>query len=86
MVHGKRRWNKRGGDRTNHTGAAIAFVFAIQQEQRAMGRGTCATELLDDAIPECRQVGHRPQVGRKPRDDVQQLVSGWCHDAGIRWA
>ena len=71
MAHGQRQRNKRGGDRANHAGAAIAFVLAIEQEQRPMGRSTCATQLLDNATPECRQVGHRSKVGRKPCDDVQ---------------
>ena len=59
------------GNRANHAGAAIAFVLAIQQEQRPLGRGTGATQLLDNAIPECREVGHRSQVGRKLCDDAQ---------------
>ncbi len=71
MAYGQRRRNKRGCDRANHAGAAIAFVFAIQQEQCSMGRGACTTEFLNNAIPECRQVGHRSQIGRKLCDDVQ---------------
>ena len=74
-LHGQRRRYKRGGDRANHAGTAIVFVLAIQQEQCPMGRGTCATQFLDNAIPERRQVGHRSQVGRKPCDDVQ--VARW---------
>jgi hypothetical protein len=36
-----------------------------------MGRGACMTQLVDDAIPECQQIGHGSKIGCKLCDDIQ---------------
>jgi hypothetical protein len=59
-------------------------MFAIQQEQDTMGGAAGAAELLKNAIPERRQIGHRAQVGRKLCDGVQQVAGGRSQDTGIR--
>ena len=59
MAHSQHRGYQREGDRTNRADSAIAFVFAIQQEQCPMGRGACVAEFLDNPIPNRCEVGHR---------------------------
>ena len=71
MAYVQYRRNKRWCDRANHTGAAIAFVLTIQEEQYSMGRGACMTQLMDNAIPECQQISHSSQIGCKLCDDIQ---------------
>ena len=71
MAYGQCRRNKRWCDRANHTGAAIAFVLAIQQKQYSMGRGACMTQLVDDAISECQQISHGSKIGCKLCNDIQ---------------
>ena len=45
-----------------------------------MGRGTCVTQLLDNAIPECRQVGIVP---RSAANRVTMLNSSLAEGAKV---